>query len=235
MTFPSLELIAGPHRGIEVRVVEPASGHADPAGGPEAGRAPPGALLMLHGREASATEILGFAHHLRTGAWTLVAPSAAGRSWFPLPFEAPLEDNEPWLSSALAAVRAMLLDLRAAGFGRLALLGFSQGACLALETAARQGGSNGGPEARLVEAAFGLSGSLFGPLGLERGYEPLGPWLQVYTSVHEEDPRIPAANVRASAEALRGLGAKTTFVLHPGAKHLIRPADIAAVQAYLDS
>ena len=230
MTFPSLDLIEGPHRGIEVQVLgAPASA----------------ALVMLHGRDASAKEILGFGRHLRAGSWTLVAPSAAGGSWFPASFQAPLADNEPALSSALAAVRAILLDLREAGYTRLAVMGFSQGACLTLETVARMGEAGGGTGDRgpvdgrggrpLVEAAFGLSGALFGPLGLEHTYELLDSRPRVYLSVHEGDSYIPHANVRASADILSGLGAVTSFTLHPGSSHIIRPADIAAIQAFLDS
>lgn len=244
MDFPRLDRIEGPHRGIELQW-----GGAAIAGSVDSGATgwvdsgATGALVMIHGRNASAREMLGFSGHLRPGSWAFVAPSAAGGSWFPASFQTPLEENEPELSSALDAVRAILLDLRDAGFKRLAVMGFSQGACLALETVARMGrpadggpvDGRGGAGQPLVDAAFGLSGALFGPLGIERAYAPLAGRPRVYTSVHEGDAYIPSANVMMSAELLRSLGAETTFVLHPGTSHIIRPADIAVLQAYLDS
>ncbi len=213
MTLPYLEKIDGPHRGIDVEFA-----------GTELEGAK-GVLLLLHGRRGSSREILGFAKHLDPRSWAFVAPSAAGREWFPADFLAPSASNEPWLGSALDAVKAVLEEMRDRGAARLAILGFSQGACLALETAARN------PD--LVEAVFGLSGALIGPPEVERSDPPARSSLRVYLGSHEEDPFIPAAAVRKTAEHFRELGADTSLLLHPGSGHSIRPADIAAVQDFL--
>jgi phospholipase/carboxylesterase len=225
MTLRSLQTIDGPHRGIGV----------DFAGEAFAGAAPTadtlaqakGALLLIHGRYGDAKVILGFARHLDTAGWALVAPSAAGREWYPEDFQAPLSSNEPWLGSALEAIRAILVELRASGAKRLGVLGFSQGACLALEVTARNPG--------LVEAVFGMSGALIGPPDGARSDPPALSSLEVYLGSHEGDPRIPAEAVRRTAEHFTRLGTRTTLRLHPGSGHSIRPQDIAAVQAFLAS
>jgi predicted esterase len=215
MTLRSLDTIDGPHRGIEVEFA-----------GTELEGAK-GALLLIHGRFGSSKEILGFAKHLDTAGWALVAPSAVGREWFPADIQAPLDSNEPWLGSALEAIRAILAELHDRGARRLAILGFSQGACLALEVAARNPG--------LVEAVFGMSGSLIGPPDGARSDPPTSPFLEVYLGSHEGDPHIPAEAVRSTAEHFRLLGARTTLRLHPGVGHSMRPQDIAAVQTFLAS
>src|SRR5438105_11707940 len=97
------------------------------------------AMVLLHGRGASAEDILTLVDQLDQGGFAYLAPQAAGSSWYPLSFRARLEDNEPWLSSALAAVGDVVETVARAGMpaDRTLLLGFSQGACLALEYAAR--------------------------------------------------------------------------------------------------
>jgi predicted esterase len=215
MTLPSLEQITGPHRGIEV----------DFAGAELAGAK--GALLLVHGRDGSSREILGFARHLDPEGWAFVAPSASGREWFPGDFQSEIAENEPWLGSALSALRAILDELRKRGAPRLAILGFSQGACLSLELAARNPG--------LVEAVFGLSGALIGPPEVMRSAPSLVYPLFVYLGSHEEDPYIPAQAVQESAAYFSRLGARTVLRMHPGPSHSVRPQDIAAVQDFLAS
>jgi phospholipase/carboxylesterase len=215
ITFSSLDKVSGPHRGLDLEFAG-----ADLEGAK-------GVLLLLHGRYGSSREILGFARYLDPRSWAFVAPTAGGREWFPGDIQAPLASNEPWLGSALEAIEAILEELRGNGAARLAVLGFSQGACLALETAARNPGA--------VEAVFGLSGALLGPPDQVRSDPPSRSSLKVYLGSHEEDPYIPAAAVRRTAEHFRELGADTRLVLHPGSSHSIRPQDIAAVQDFLAS
>src|SRR5690606_37059007 len=122
------------------------------------------ALIMLHGRGGSAGDMPALAAALAQPDLACLAPEATGPSWYPYPFTASLERNEPWLSSALGVVDSLLERLGAAGFppARVALLGFSQGACLALEYAARH--------ARRYGGVIGLSGGLIGPEATPRGY-----------------------------------------------------------------
>ena len=115
------------------------------------------ALLMIHGRGAWAEDILSLANEFNLPGFAYFAPQAAGNSWYPNCFLVPLVENEPWLSSALKFVGDVLAEIISAGIPaeRIMLLGFSQGACLALEFAARN--------ARRYGGIVGLSGALIGP------------------------------------------------------------------------
>jgi glyoxalase family protein len=121
------------------------------------------AMILVHGRGGGARDMLALAEHLALPDVACMAPEAAGHSWWPRSFLAPIAANEPWLSSGLAAVGRVAEDLERQGFGRerTVLLGFSQGACLALEYAARSGGA--------FRAVVGLSGGLVGTADADDG------------------------------------------------------------------
>src|SRR5690242_2553602 len=111
------------------------------------------AMILLHGRGATAEDIMTIASEVQRPGWTYLAPQAAGNAWYPHPFTAPLESNEPYLSAALQTVTRVVETVEArVPAQRLVLLGFSQGACVILEWAARN--------ARRYGAVFGLSGGL---------------------------------------------------------------------------
>ena len=139
----------GPHHGQPIRQV------GSPLG---AGRA---VGILLHGRGASAESILELVHGLRADGVTWLAPQAAGHTWYPNRFIAPLASNEPWLTSALDAVEDVIgqVELASVAKSRILLGGFSQGACLALEFVVRNPARYG--------AVAGLSGGLIGPPGTE--------------------------------------------------------------------
>ena len=120
------------------------------------------ALILVHGRGATAESMLPLADAFGLSDIAYLAPQAAGGAWYPYPFMSPIEANEPWLGSALAALGALVERLGAAGFPpeRIGLAGFSQGACLSAEYAARN--------ARRYGAIIGLSGGLIGPPGMPR-------------------------------------------------------------------
>jgi phospholipase/carboxylesterase len=121
-------------------------------------------MILLHGRGASADGILSLAEAFADPEIAYFAPQAAGHSWYPHSFLAPLAHNEPWLSSALQVIAGMVRDLERDGIpsSRIVLLGFSQGGCLALEFAARNAGRYG--------AVIGLSAGLIGPDETSRTY-----------------------------------------------------------------
>src|SRR5215467_13245237 len=158
-------------------------------------------MVMIHGRGATARDILTLAPELDLPGWAFLAPQAAGDTWYPHPFTAPIEQNEPWLSSALAVVGEVLVRIAAGGVPpeRTVLLGFSQGACLALEFTARN--------ARRYGGVAGLSGGLIGPDGTPRDYTGSLAGTPIFFGCSDVDPHIPKARVEHSAAVLRRLGA----------------------------
>lgn len=185
------------------------------------------ALVMLHGRGDSADGILSLADALDVAGYTLLAPQASGYEWYPYSFLAPLAQNEPWLSSALKKVGGVLAQVAGMGIPaeRTVLLGFSQGACLALEYIARNAQRYGG--------VVGLSGGLIGPDGTPRDYGGSLSGTPVFLGCSDIDPHIPAARVRETAAVLERLGADVTMRLYPGLGHTVNQDEIDAVNTLL--
>jgi phospholipase/carboxylesterase len=185
------------------------------------------AIIMLHGRGASAEDMLALADVLAQPDLAYLAPQAAGHSWYPYRFTAPLERNEPWLSSALRMIDRLLDRLGNGGFPseRVALLGFSQGACLGLEYAARN--------ARRYAGVIGLSGGLIGPEGTPRDYPGSLAGTPVFLGCSDIDPHIPLARVRQTTAVLRRLGALVTERIYPGMGHVINEDEISFARGLL--
>lgn len=185
------------------------------------------AAVLVHGRGATAQDILTLYPLLNQPDFTCLAPQAPDNSWYPHPFTAPLKDNEPYLSASLALIGELLDYLSAAGIpaARTVLLGFSQGACLALEYAARQ--------ARRYGAVAGLSGGLIGPDGLARPASNMLEGTPVFLGCSEEDPFIPKRRVEQSASWLRQLGGSVTVRLYPGLGHAINEDEIDFIQSLM--
>ncbi|MBO0686375.1 MAG: dienelactone hydrolase family protein [Candidatus Dormibacteraeota bacterium] len=185
------------------------------------------AMVMLHGRGASAEDILTLADQLDQGGFTYLAPQAAGSTWWPKSFRAPLEENEPWLSSALDAVGETVGVAVSGGvpFDRVVLLGFSQGACLALEYAARN--------PRQYGAVVGLTGALVGPDGMPREHPgSLKGWGEtpVFLGCGDPDPHIPVFRVEETEAVLTGMGASVTKRIYPGLGHTVNQDEIEFVR-----
>src|SRR5262249_8969329 len=154
--------------------------------------------------------ILTIAADLALDDVAYVAPNAPGGSWYPYSFLSPLQQNEPQLTAALDTIRAVVDRLHAEGIAheRIAFLGFSQGACLALEFVARQ--------ARRYAAVAGLSGGLIGPPGTPRDYPGALHGTPVFLGCSDVDPHIPLERVHETAEVFRRLGAEVTERIYPG-------------------
>jgi phospholipase/carboxylesterase len=185
------------------------------------------ALLMVHGRGASAEDILSFASVLAQPGVAYFAPQASGHSWYPNSFLAPLASNEPYLSSALATLDSIVTQIIAAGVPteRLMLLGFSQGACLMLEYVARH--------ARRYGGVVGWSGGLIGPDGTPRDYPGRLDGAPVFLGCSDHDPHVPQARVALSAETLRGLGGAVTMRIYPDMGHTVNEDEIAFAREML--
>jgi predicted esterase len=206
-----------PHAGQPVRT----------AGAPlEDARA---AVVMVHGRGASAESILTLATALPTAGVAFLAPQAAGGTWYPLGFMNPIARNEPGISSGMRAIDRVLARVADADVPpeRTVLLGFSQGACLATEYAARH--------ARRYGAIVGLSGGLIGPDGTPRDYPGSLDGTPVFLGCSDVDFHIPEARVRETAKVLGRLGAQVDMRLYPGMGHLVNEDEIDAVRALLDT
>ena len=185
------------------------------------------AMIMVHGRGASAEDILTLSPALRTSDVAFLAPQAAGGTWYPLGFMSPIERNEPGITSGMGVIHRLVTEVAAAGIPpeRTFLLGFSQGACLATEFAARH--------ARRYGGVAGLSGGLIGPDGTPRTYGGSLDGTPVFLGCSDVDAHIPAPRVRQTADVLRKLGGEVTMRLYPGMGHLVNEDEIAAVQAML--
>ena len=188
-----------------------------------------GAMVMLHGRGATAESILSLVPELGIPDFAYLAPQAGGNSWWPQSFLAPIPQNEPGISSAMQAVRDVLARVEAAGVpaDRTVLLGFSQGACLAAEFAARN--------ARRYGGVASLSGGLIGPNGTPRDYEGSLEGTPVFLGCSDVDSHIPAERVRQSAEVLERLGGEVTMRLYPGMGHTIIENELEMVRTMMNS
>ena len=182
---------------------------------------------MTHGRGASADDMIALADALRVSDVAFIAPEAPGHTWYPYPFMSPLEANEPALSSALRTIESIVAGVAAEGFpsSKVVLMGFSQGACLSLEFAARH--------AQRYAAVAGLSGGLIGPPGTPRDYPGSFDDTPVFLGCSDIDPHIPLDRVQESAEVFRRMGARVDERIYPGMGHTVNLDEIAAVRALL--
>lgn len=206
-----------PHHGQPVRRAGEPLSHAKAA------------LLMMHGRGARAEDILSLGEQLAQPRFAYLAPQAAENTWYPNRFLNPLSDNEPWLSSALAFVGDALHQIIHAGipYERVILLGFSQGACLTLEFAARN--------ARRYGAVAGLSGALIGPDDTPREYAGSLAGTPVFLGCSDVDFHVPKEVVQQTTEVLRRLGGAVTERLYPNMDHTINQDEIDFVREMMEA
>jgi predicted esterase len=178
--------------------------------------------IFIHGRGASAEDILGLAPELGTDDVAYLAPQAAGHTWYPHSFLSPIPQNEPGITSALGVV-ARLVESTGLGSERVVILGFSQGACLALEFAARN--------PRRYAAVVALSGGLIGPPGTPRDYPGSMENTPVFIGCSDIDAHIPVERIRESAEVFRRMAAVVDERIYPGMGHTINEDELSAVRA----
>ncbi len=186
-------------------------------------------MLMAHGRGASAEDIIALSEEFPDSDVAYLAPQAAGSVWYPLSFLSPIAANEPGLSSALAVLAGIEARVQDAGIPpeRVILLGFSQGACLVLEYAARN--------ARRYGGVAGLSGGLIGPDGTPRDYGGSFKGTPVFLGCSVTDPHIPRHRVEHTNEVFRKLGAEVTMRLYPEPGHSVNDDEIVFVRTMIAS
>ena len=187
-------------------------------------------VLLIHGRHASGEVILPLADRLALPGVCFLAPSAETGSWYPGLFMGPIAANEPFLSQSLDRLGAILRAVNELGFdvgAEIVLAGFSQGACLVLEYAARH--------PRRYAGVLGFTGGLIGPAPMRR--EDRGSFhdTPIFIGCSEKDPFIPAERVIETAEHLEAHGARVTTRFYPGSDHVITDDQIAHALDILSS
>lgn len=184
-------------------------------------------MILVHGRGADARSILDLAAYLSQPGLAFLAPQAAANTWYPYSFLTPMDQNEPYLSSALRRVGEVVDDVMAAGYApeRILIGGFSQGACLAGEFVARNARRYGG----LVL----FSGGLIGPAGTPRDYPGSLNGTPVFIGCSDIDPHIPLARVEETAEILARLGGEVDKRIYPRMGHTINQDEMDAAAAIL--
>ncbi len=186
------------------------------------------AMIMIHGRGATAEDILYLAHELDAPDVAFLAPQAANATWYPNRFIAPVAANEPWLSSALQVVDELVGSLVAAGIAhdKIFLLGFSQGGCLATEYAARN--------PRRYAGVIGLSSGLIENGDQPRAYMGTLDGTPVLLGCSDVDFHIPLARVERTAQIFANLGAAVDTRIYPGMDHTVNQDEIDAVQHLIE-
>lgn len=185
------------------------------------------AMIMVHGRGASARDILDLSGAFDARDVAYIAPQAESGSWYPYSFMSPISRNEPYLGNALQTLSGVVEDLEREGMPseRIVLLGFSQGACLALEFAARN--------ARRFGGVVALSGGLIGPQGTPRNYAGSLAGTPVFLGCSDVDSHIPLERVHESTDVLRKLGGDVTEKIYPGMGHTIVQDEVDHVKEIL--
>lgn len=191
---------------------------------PEQARA---AAILLHGRGASARDILGLVPEIEHPDCAFIAPQASGYTWYPHRFIEPVQKNEPHLSSALRLIDENIARLKTAGIpkDRIVVIGFSQGACLALEYVARSGERFGG--------AAALTGGLIGEAVEPSRYPASLDGTPVFLGCSDEDFHVPRARVEESAALLKQIGAAVTLRIYPRMGHTINGDEIDFVRSMI--
>jgi phospholipase/carboxylesterase len=186
-----------------------------------------GAVVLLHGRGASAEDILALAEDFDLPELAFLAPQAAEHSWYPHSFLSPIEQNQPWLDSALKLIAEAVQSAIAAGIERhkIAVAGFSQGACLATEFVARNAARYGGLVA--------FTGGLIGPPGAKFVYSGELSGTPCFLGAGDRDPHVPWKRVEESASVLSALGAAVTLRRYPGLPHTINEDEIGHAKTIL--
>jgi predicted esterase len=205
-----------PHRGQRVVI------KGTPLGRSEA------VAVMMHGRNHSPEIILELADRINLPSFTYLAPAAANNTWYPSRFMDQLDNNEPYLSSALEAYDQLVADLLSKGIARekIVLIGFSQGACLTAEYAMRHSARYGG--------VIILTGGLIGPPGIRWDYEGSFDGTPVFLGSSDIDEWVPLERVQQSTAIFRRMGADVTERIYSGMDHLVNDDEIAFARTIME-
>jgi predicted esterase len=186
------------------------------------------AMILIHGRGASAEDILSLSTHLDYPGVVYLAPQAEGYTWYPNRFIFPVEQNEPYLSAALAKVDGLVKQVEARGIPteKIFIGGFSQGACLASEYVIRNPKNYGG--------LLAFSGGYIGQMGLAR--EPVGDLggMPAFLGCSDTDPHIPLQRVQETTSLLKAMGAAVTERIYPNMDHTINDDELELARTLIE-
>lgn len=187
------------------------------------------ALILLHGRGASAADILSLQQLLNVADFTLFAPQATQNSWYPYSFMAPVAQNQPALDSALQLFDSLVKKITGEGVEpeQLYFLGFSQGACLTLEYVARHAKTYGGVVA--------FTGGLIGDTINKTPYTGKLENTPMLLSTGDPDPHVPLQRVEASKKIMEEMGAEVTLKVYKGRPHTILQEELVLANQLLFS
>ncbi len=209
--------MTGPHQEEPVVTTGPSLAEAEAA------------VILVHGRGATAQSILQMRHEFHREGVTYFAPQASRNTWYPNSFLAPVESNEPGRTSGLDKIRTILSEAEENGIGaeRVLLCGFSQGACLASEFVARNPTRYGGLAA--------LSGGLIGEEIDSEAYEGDVEETPVFLGCSDVDPHIPEQRVHETAAVFEQLNATVDTRIYPNMGHTVNEDELDAVSELLDA
>ena len=185
------------------------------------------ALIMLHGRGATAESMISLKDYLHLDDAAILAPQATNNSWYPNSFMAPVEKNQPALDSALGLIHNLVIEIneQEIPLSKIFILGFSQGACLALEYAARHAGVYGG--------IIAFTGGLIGEKLDKSNYSGDFQDTPVLLSTKDPDPHVPLSRVKERAAIFRALNAKLELQVEEGGSHSIEMEEIEAANEFV--
>lgn len=186
-------------------------------------------LILIHGRGGTADDILSLATGLNVNKFTLLAPQATNNSWYPYSFLAEPAENEPWLSSALSVLKAITTELNAKGIGNrnMFFLGFSQGACLALEFVTRNANRFGG--------VIAFTGGLIGNKIYKENYNGDFSGTPVFIGSSDPDPHVPVERVNETAVIMESMNAAVTKRIYKNMGHTISQHELDTVNKIIFS
>jgi len=178
------------------------------------------ALVMLHGRGASAEDIIGLASYLSVNDFAQLAPQATNYTWYPYSFLAPPQQNEPWLSSALELISEIVQDINRTGIQdfHIYFLGFSQGACLTLEFVTRN--------ARRWGGIVAFTGGLIGDRIYEENYKGDFDGTPVFIGTGDPDPHVPVGRVHDTVSIIKKMNGSVTEKIYPNRGHTVSQDEI---------
>lgn len=178
------------------------------------------ALIMIHGRGAGAHDILSISRHLDVADFALIAPQADNHTWYPYSFFAPIPENEPSLSRSLDKIAEAVAEIQESGIEKenIYFLGFSQGACLALEFVTRNAAKYGGVVA--------FTGGLIGDHLSEENYTGNFENTPIFIGTSNPDIHVPVERVNETETILNKMGASVTKKIYDNIGHTINQDEI---------